>query len=185
MEDYEIVELYWARSQDAVRETERKYGTYCHTIAVQILDSREDAQEVVNDTWLGAWNSMPQNRPRVLKTYLGRITRNLALRRCRDDHRQKRGGGQLSLALEELEQCLPGGVSPEKRVEAQELGTAIDRFLGTLALVPRQVFLARYWFLDPIETIAKNRGFSVSKVKSILFRVRKALKAHLEKEELV
>ena len=182
MEDSRIVELYWARDEEAIRATASKYGSYCRTIADNILHSREDAEESVNDTYLGAWNAMPPHRPEILRTFLGRITRCTALKKWRDGHRDKRGGDEVALALEELSECVPSGHSVEDSVIAGELSERIDRFLGTLAPVERQVFLCRYWYLDSISKIGGDFGFSDSKVKSMLHRTRAKLRVCLEKE---
>ncbi len=182
MEDGEIVDLYWARDERAVAETEKKYGGYCLTIARNILSDGEDARECVNDTWLGAWNAMPDARPRVLSAFLGTITRRAALSRWREKYAAKRGGGETVLALEELGECVPGGQSAEERVEAQELRRVVAGFVRDLPDEPRRVFLCRYWYLDPVADIARRFGFSQGKVKSMLARTRKKLMEELKKE---
>lgn len=113
MEDRKILELYLTRSEQAIRETEAKYGGYCYSVAMNILENRQDAQECVSDTWFSAWNSIPPQSPRVLATFLGSITRNLAIDRWRERRAGKRGGGEMQLALDELSGCVPGGESPE------------------------------------------------------------------------
>lgn len=182
MEDRDIVELYWQRSEHALEETAKKYGKYFFTIANNILGSSEDANEIVNDTYLGAWNSMPENRPTVLSSYLGKITRRLAIKRLEAREADKRGGGEVSLVLEELSGCISAGQSVERELEQAELSSAIDRFVMSLPLTERRVFLCRYWYLDSISDIVKSSGFSQSKVKSMLHRTRKKLKLYLEKE---
>lgn len=184
MEDKQIVDLYWQRSERAIDETARKYGGYCYAIAKGILDDTEDARETVNDTYLGAWNSIPPHKPLVLSTYLGKLTRRYALKRRERQSAQKRGSGEVALALEELSGCIPSGDSPQRHVEQRELTASLDRFLGTLPPVQRRVFVCRYWYLDPISDIAERFGFSQSKVKSMLHRLRKQLKQHLEREGL-
>lgn len=185
MEDGRIVELYWSRDQSAISETQSKYGSYCYTIAHHILARAEDAEESVNDTWLAAWNAMPPHRPNILSTFLGKLTRRISLRKRRDLCRDKRGGGTVDLALEELEECIPYGGGVEEAVEAKELSAAIDRFLEALPAVDRDVFVARYWFLAPLPEISLKFGFSESKTKSMLFRTREKLKKHLHKEGLL
>jgi len=170
MDDEKIVDLYWQRSEDAIPETARKYGSYCRIIAYNILSDFQDADECVNDTWLGAWNSMPQNRPNRLAPYLGKLTRWLSLARLRDKSCLKRGCGETNIALEELSECLDSGESPEKQVEQKELTEAIHNFLTGLDDEQRNVFLARYWFMTPIKEIAEKFNFSQSKVKSMLMR---------------
>ena len=182
MEDERIVQLYWARSSQAIAETDRKYGTYCNSIAYGILQNNEDAEESVSDTYLDAWNAMPPHRPSVLATFLGKITRRIAIDRWRSANRAKRGGGEIVVALEELEQCLAGGQSPEQEIEKKELAQTVNRFLDGLSLWERRVFLARYWYLDSIREIGERFGFSQSKVTSMLFRSRNKLRLQLEKE---
>ena len=130
MDDELIVKLYWDRSEHAISETSQKYGAYCHSIAYGILQSREDAEESVNDTYMDAWNAMPPHRPSILATFLGKITRRISIDRWRSLNRIKRGGGEVTLALEELEQCIAGGQSPEREIEKKELVQVIKSFSG-------------------------------------------------------
>ena len=185
MEDTEIIALYFARSEAAIAETDRKYGHYCYSISRNILNNPEDAEETVSDTYLAAWNAMPPQRPPVLVSFLGRLTRHLSIDRWRSGRAEKRGGGELPLAIEELGECIGSGKSPELLCEEKELGSAIRDFLRALPKMERQVFLCRYFYLDSIAAIAAFTGFSPSKVKSMLHRTRKKLAAHLRKEELV
>lgn len=179
MEDSRIIELYWERSEQAIAETAAKYGSYCYAIAINVLHNREDAGECVNDTYLGAWDSMPPQRPSLLSAFLGKITRNLALKRWRDTHTQKRGGGQLPVVLEELEECISGKLSVEEQIEAKELAQWVNAFVSELPEVERKVFVCRYWYLDPVDAIALRFGFTKSKVKSMLMRTREKLKLSL------
>ena len=185
MDDAQIVDLYWQRSDEAIRQTQLKYGRYCHKIAYNILASDQDAEECVNDTYLAAWHSMPSNRPPALAGYLGKITRNFALTRRTERARQKRGGGEVALALEELSECLAAPGAVERRVEERELTRCIDRFLYALPKTQRQIFVSRYWYMASIEEIAKAFGFSRSKVTSMLHRTRKKLQTALKKEDLI
>ncbi len=185
MEDSRIVDLYWQRNESAIDATAQKYGSYCLRIASNILSSREDAEESVNDTYLSAWQSIPPYRPSVLSTFLGKITRRISLNRWRNQHRQKRGGGEIPLVLEELAQCIPSGQSLEQHLEQKELTQAIRRFLGTLPETQRDVFVSRYWFLADIPEIAGKFGFTQGKVKSMLFRLRERLRDYLLKEGLI
>ena len=185
MEDGRIVDLYWARDERALAETESKYGGYCRAIARNILADGEDVRECVNDTWLGAWNAMPQDRPARLGAYLGCITRRIALNRRKAASAVKRGGGQVPLALEELAQCVPASEDVSSRLELKELTAAVNGFVKGLPDTERRVFLCRYWYLDPVADIGARFGFSQSKVKSMLARTRKRLRAYLEKEELL
>lgn len=184
MEDSAIIELYWQRSDTAISESERKYGRYCRKIARNICTTPEDAEECVNDTWLKAWNLMPDKRPTVLSAFLGSITRSVALNLIKAQNRLKRGGGETTLALDELAECVAGRADPQREVEERELARALGRFVGALPREEKQVFILRYWYLAPVEEIAKTLGFSTSKTKSMLHRTRKKLKTFLEKEEL-
>ncbi|MCI7020331.1 MAG: sigma-70 family RNA polymerase sigma factor [Clostridiales bacterium] len=184
-EDQKIIDLYWNRSENAITETAVKYGRYCTSIAYGILKSREDAQECVSDAYLMAWNAIPPRRPADLGTYLGKITRNLSIDRLRTRNRDKRGGGEMPLALEELEEVVVGSDSPENEAIRKELAASMNRFLRELTVQERYVFLRRYWYLDSLADIAKNTGFSGSKVASMLFRLRGRLKKQLIKEELL
>ena len=184
-DDQKIIGLYCNRSENAIAETAGKYGRYCNAIAYGILQSREDAQECVNDAYLTAWNAIPPRRPADLGTYLGKITRNLSIDRLRTRSRVKRGGGETPLALEELEEVVAGSDSPENEAVRKELIAALNRFLGELTRQERYVFVRRYWYLDSLADIAKNTGFSGSKVASMLYRLRGRLKKQLIKEELL
>jgi RNA polymerase sigma-70 factor (ECF subfamily) len=185
MEDSNIVELYWTRSENAISETAKKYGRYCHSIARNILFNKEDADEAVNDTYLGAWNSMPPHRPSVLATFLGKITRRISLNKWRYQNRDKRGGGEVALALDELEDCIASKAVLEQEIETKELGEKIDTFINTLPETERRVFVCRYWYLDQISAICEQFGFSQEKVKSMLFRTRKKLLEYLITEGYV
>jgi len=182
MEDAAIVALYWNRSEQAIVRTQDKYGSYLTNISYHIVGSREDAQECVNDTYHHAWNAMPPSRPDVLSTFLGKITRRLSIDRWRRNTADKRGGGQTAMALEELEECVSGQESVEDELERRELVRRLDNFLASLPDVQRRVFLCRYWYMDSIQEIASQFGFSRSKVTSMLHRTRSKLKCWLEEE---
>ena len=184
-DDQKIIELYCNRSENAIAETAGKYGRYCNAIAYGILKSHEDAQECVSDVYLTAWNAIPPRRPADLSTYLGKITRNLSIDRLRTQSREKRGGGEAPLALEELEEVVAGSDSPENEALRKELIAALNRFLGNLSQQERYVFVRRYWYLDSLTDIAEKTGFSGSKVASMLYRLRGRLKKQLIKEELL
>lgn len=183
MEDAGIVALYWARDEKAIAESAAKYGAYCLAIARQILTSREDAEESVNDTWVGAWGSMPPHKPERLSAFLGKITRRISLKRRRDRSAEKRGGGQVELALDELRECV--GAATDETFEEMELARLIDAFLEALPDAEQRVFVCRYWYLDPVADIAKRFGYSESKVKSMLYRMRGKLRAKLEQEGVI
>ena len=182
MEDRNIVELYWQRNEGAISETAAKYGPYLYGISYRILASPEDAEECVNDTYHDAWRCMPPHRPSVLSAFLGKITRRISIDRWRCYGAEKRGGGEAALALEELEECVSGSGDVEAEVERLELQKKLDDFLTALPPTERQVFLCRYWYMEPISAIAERFACSGSKVKSMLHRTRKKLRAMLEKE---
>lgn len=182
MEDREIVELFWQRKEEALAESQRKYGGLCRSVAQGILGSPEDAGEALNDALLRAWNSIPPNRPEYLDAYLAKLARRAAIDRLRHDRAGKRWGGEAALALEELGDCVPGGGGAEAALEASELAQLLARFLRSQPEQARQAFLRRYWYVDPLPEIAAVLGCSESKVKALLFRTRKKLRSYLEKE---
>jgi len=182
LEDWKIIELFWNRDESAIAQVEQACGAYCRAIAYNLLGSREDAEECVNETWLRAWGAIPPERPQRLTAYLGKITRNLALRRLEARRAQKRGGGQAPLVLDELLECVPDGNSPEKAAEDAELVACVRRFLSGLGSRERVMFLLRYWYAQPPEEIAKRFRASRGSVTVRLFRTRAKLKAYLEKE---
>ena len=182
MNDKSIVDLYFSRDEEAITQTDKKYGRYCYSIAYNILMSREDAEESVSDTYMTAWRAIPPRRPAVLATFLGKITRNLAIDRWRERAATKRGGGEVTLALEELEDCVAGLQNVEMEYERKELIRAYVKFLDALPITERRVFLCRYWYVDSVEAIAEKFGFSQSKVKTMLYRTRKKLHKTLLEE---
>lgn len=182
MEDSRIIELYWKRSERAIVESERKFGGYCYQIAYHILYSREDAEEIVSDTWLGAWNSMPPHKPNMLSAFFGKITRRCSIDRWRRRTADKRGGGEMPLALDELQECIAGTGAVEETVEHEALAAAINVFLGTLSETERRVFLWRYWYLYSIQEICERSGFAKNKVATMLYRTRIKLREYLSEE---
>ena len=185
MEDLEIINLYWQRSESAIAETAKKYTPYCQAIALNILGSAQDAEECVSDTWLGAWNAMPPQRPSVLSAFFGKLTRNLSLDRWRAGRAAKRGGGETALALEELSECVSAAGGPAQAVEDRELEALVNRFLHTLAARDCDIFLLRYWYAEPLTAIARRRGIRLNTVKTSLYRSRGKLKAYLEQEGIL
>ena len=185
LEDTQIVNLFFIRSEEALRETDRKYGHFCFTIAWNILENQEDAEESVSDTYLAAWKSIPPTRPSQLSAFLAKITRHISLDRWRRRSAEKRGGGEADVALEELEECVAGSNTVESTVAAKELQAALNRFLETQSEMERVLFVSRYWYLRPVKEIADKTGLSVSNVKTQLCRTRKKLRFFLEKEELL
>ncbi len=184
MDDRQIIELYWQRNEQAITETQQKYGGYCYAIAYRILQNREDAEESVNDTYLGAWQSMPPHRPNPLSAFLAKITRNLSLKKWREKSAQKRGGGEVAMTLEELKDCIPAPNTVEQEVELLELAAIIDDFLRTLSKEERALFLCRYWYFDSVKEISVQFGYSESKVKMKLLRTRAKLLQRLQREEI-
>ena len=179
MDDNEIIELFWRRSEDALTECGNRYGGYCRTIAKNILNNDGDADECVNDTWFRAWNAIPPAKPSRLKALLAKITRNIALDRYENAHSQKRGGGNIEMALDELAEI------PALEAENGEITKAIDRFLSSEPAENADIFVKRYWYLQSIKEIAAEYGFNENKITSLLFRMRKRLKQILESEGLM
>jgi RNA polymerase sigma-70 factor (ECF subfamily) len=184
MEDKDIVDLYWAREESAIRETEKKYGRYCHYVASRILQSDEDAEEVVNDTYLRAWNSIPPSRPTQLKAYLAKIASRLSLDRYDARSAEKRGGGELPLVLEELAECVPSGEG-EHLADEITLRDAVNRFLWSLPVESRRIFVRRYWYASSVAEIAREYGMKESAVGMLLLRTRAKLKHELNKEGIL
>lgn len=182
MEDEQIVALFWRRDQEAIVQSQRKYHPYLSKIAYNILHDQEDSQEVVNDTYFKAWQSIPPQRPSKLSIYLGRLTRHGAIDRYRHHTSQKRQGDTYAMCLEELEECCATGQDPQQVLDGKLLAQAISRFLCTLKPQTRAMFLGRYYFLDSLKEVAQYCGVRESKAKSTLFRVRKALRAYLKQE---
>lgn len=184
MEDGKIIGLFFGRDEAAIRAVGEKYGGYCAAVAGKILDDPQDVEEVVSDTWLRAWESIPPNRPVSLKLYLARIARNLAFDRFRAQSREKRGGGAVVLALEELRECAAPG-QPGDSLDAKELGKAVNGFLKKLPRRERDIFLRRYFHLETAREISLGLGISEVNVRAILSRTRKKLRAYLIKEGLI
>lgn len=180
MQDEQIVQLYWDRNEQAIPETDTKYGKYCTAIADNILGSREDAQECVNDTYLNAWNTMPPHRPKILSTFLGKIVRNLSFNRYKHSRAQKRGGGETALVLDELCDIVSDKENVEEAFSHKELAEAISKFLSELSQEKRYTFLRRYWYTDSVKDIAEKCGRSENSVSVELNRTRKKLCDYLK-----
>ena len=178
MEDNEIISLYWKRDENAIKETEKKYGKYCTSIAYNILQNKEDSKECVNDTYLKTWNSIPPQKPNILKLYLAKITRNLALNKYEKNRAHKRNNG-MELVLEELEECIPNKDFVEEKIEYQNSTQYLNNFLKELQQEKRSIFLERYWYFKPIKEIARKNNLKENNVKVILFRLRNELKEYL------
>ena len=177
-DDQTIIQLYWERNEEALVETAEKYGSFCRSIAENILHNSEDAKECVNDTYLKTWNSIPSNRPRIFPAFLGRIVRNLAFDRYDHLTASKRGGGQIDVELDELEECIPDASTEPGRDES-DLSEAINDFVGSLPERNRIVFVMRYWYTDSIPDIALELHMTESNVSAVLSRLRNRLRTLL------
>lgn len=184
MQDEMIVALYWQKDENAIRETERKYGRYLSKIAYNILSDWEESKETVNNTYLKAWNSIPPHKPSILSTYLGKITRQLSIDAFRTRNRKKRKPSEYVISLSELEDCISSSETTEQSVELKMLAGAINAYLYALPAEARNMFVGRYYFADSIREVADYYGVSEPKVKSMLYRTRQGLKDYLEKEGL-
>ncbi len=182
MQDELIVELYWQRNEDAISQTQKKYEKLLISIAHNILYNNEDCKESVNDTYLAAWNSMPPNKPNVLSAYLCKITRRISIDIFRKKNREKRKASEYSLSLDELDECLSSTSTTEHEYEEKQLTYAINEFLHTLSDEAKNLFIGRYYFLDPLKKVAQYCNLSESNAKTILYRTRLALKEYLKKE---
>ena len=182
MEDNAIVDLYFARDEQAIVQTDKKYGSYCYSVANRILCSREDCEETVSDTYYHTWNAIPPQRPDFLKLFLAKITRNLAFSRWRKLSAAKRGGGETELVLEELALCIPAAQQVDDQLNLKELAGAIGAFLNTLHRREQNIFLQRYFFMDDAQTIARRWGMKRTQVNTILSRTRTKLKTYLTRE---
>jgi len=181
MEDASIIELYVQRNQRAIEETAAKYGGYCSTVASNLLGCPEDTEEIVNDTWLAAWNDIPPSQPSCLRLYLGRLTRNLAISRFRFVRSKKRCAGMESL-LSELEEVIPGGTSPEEALAGKELAFCLQNWVDSLEREERQLFVRRYWHGLSVKQLAQEAGISQNAMTLRLSRLRRSLRARLEQE---
>ena len=185
MDDSAIIELFFARSEQAIRELDDKYGKVCYSLSYNILNSRQDAEECVNDAYLGTWDAIPPARPNPLLAFLCRIVRNLSLMRYHADRAAKRGGGSYTVALEELEGCLATPCTVEGSIEEQELVRLIEDFLDTLSPENRVLLMRRYWFSDSYGEIAARTGLSEKNVSVRLTRIRKQLRNYFEERGVV
>ena len=184
LEDSQIIDLFFERSEQAIAELDRKYGPAVRKTAANILRDREDAEECVNDTYLGVWNSVPPHRPEPLGSYVCRIARNIAVSRLRANTAARRSGG-VELVLDELAECIPASVDLEGELEARELLAAIERFLSTLSYDDRFLFVRRYWYADSVKEIAAAVHSRENRVAVRLFRLREKLQKFLMKEGLL
>lgn len=182
MEDMRIIDLYFARSEQAIEETAKKYGAYLGVVANNILHRPEDAEEIVSDVYLAVWNSVPPNRPQVLKHYLSRIARNLTFKRYAYLSAQKRAP-ETELLLSELDECIPDNRrSAEEMLEARELGAIVNRFLSTLPPDACSLFVSRFFYAQTLDQLASKYGCSARQIKYRLEKLRKSFRTYLQKE---
>lgn len=184
MEDSQIIELYWQRSETAITETSRKYGRLCRRIALNIVGNFSDAEECENDTYVATWNAIPPTRPHVFSAFLSKIARNIALNRYEYNKARKRNN-EFDLILSELEECIAGRNTVEDAYEEGVIASLIDEFLANLSQEKRVIFVRRYWYSDAVKDIAKRLQISESKVKTVLFRTRKELQDYLAERGIV
>lgn len=178
MDDKTIIQHYWDREERAISETADKYGVFCYSIAEDILNNREDANECVNDTYLKMWNAIPPKWPKVFPAFIGRIVRNLSYNRYVMTKTLKRGGGQIEIVLDELEECIPDN-SLNIETDVNELKEAIEAFIDTLSERNRKIFVRRYWLTENVGYIAKKMNMSENSVSAALKRMRKKLQVYL------
>lgn len=185
MTDDQIIDTYWRRDEQAIRESSTKYGKYCFTISNNILQNREDSEECVNDTWLKAWLALPPQRPVRLKLFFAKITRNLAINKYKARITDKRGGGEVSLILDELSECLSDPDGVESEYMAKELGKAVNTFVHSLPKRQCDIFIRRYFYSESISEIANKYGLTAHYITVMLSRTRRKLKHYLNKEEFI
>lgn len=183
MNDSQIIELYFARNQRALSESQTKFGAYCTSVARNILNDDRDVEEAVNQTWFESWKVIPPQKPDILSAFLGKITRNISLNMIRSRSAQKRQA-DFAESYSELEEIV-GTSSVEDEISAKDLAGSINRFIAELPEIQQKIFVCRYWYFDSVEEIGKRFGFSKSKVKSTLYRIRKKLHKHLTEENLL
>lgn len=183
MEDSLIIELYFIRSEDAIKETDKKYRRYCESIGYHILKDHQDTEECINDCYFHAWKSIPPVRPVNLRVFLGKIMRNVSLDCYRKKNSKKRKGSEFDILLSELDECIPSNDSTWDNYNSKLLSESIEKFL---ALIPQKhcvVFMKRYFFCKSLKEISKECSLTITHVKVLLFRIRNALKRHLEMED--
>ncbi len=185
MEDTQIIEQFWHRNEEAIKETSAKYGKYCYAIANRVLRNAEDSEECVNDTWMKAWNGIPPAKPECLKLFLAKITRNLAFNKYEERNAKKRGRGEIQLVLDELEECIAGSSDVESELSMRELEKSINRFVQSLSKKEANLFVRRYFFTESVGMIAGRYGMTENHVMVTLSRTRSKLKKHLEQEDYV
>ena len=179
MEDENIIRLYWDRDETAIEETSKKYGKYCFSIANNILCSREDSEECVNDTYVKVWDSIPPQRPSIFSAFIGKITRNISLNRYKLNNAEKRGGNEMPLVLDEVREIVSGHPDPEEQAIRDELIAAVNDYLATLPVEKRVMFVRRYWYADDVKSIAERMGTSENNISVSVRRIRNSLRGYL------
>ena len=180
MDDERIVELFWQRDEDAITQLNAKYGAFCYTVAFNVLSVREDAEECVSDALRRAWDSIPPERPKLLRAWIGKVTRNLAINAWNRNRAQKRGG--MELLLGELEDCVPASASAESAADEAELAAAVSRWLKAQKELDRALFVRRYWQGEPLNKLADEWGIPPNRLAQKMLRLRRSLRSALEKE---
>lgn len=181
MEDKVIIELFFNRDANSITEADKKYGKYCYKIAFNILANKEDAEECVNDTFFAAWENIPPHNPEILSAYLGKIARNLSLKKYRFKNAQKRDVNN-QLSLDELNECIPSASDILEQLDIKETAKIIDGFLRNLSKKDRYIFIRRYWYLDSLDSICSFTGLNKGQLKMRLLRIRKKLLLKLNEE---
>lgn len=179
MEDENIIRLYWDRDETAIEETSKKYGKYCFSIANNILCSREDSEECVNDTYVKVWDSIPPKRPSIFSAFIGKITRNISLNRYKLNNAEKRGGNEMPLVLDEVREIVSGHPDPEEQAIRDELIAAVNDYLATLSVEKRVMFVRRYWYAEDVQSIAERMGTSENNISVSVRRIRNSLRGYL------
>ncbi len=184
MEDIKILKLYQSRSENAIAETEKKYGSYCHSIAYNILRDKGETEECVNESFFKTWKTIPPEFPKNLAVFLGKIVRNTAFDIYVAKRRLKRGGGDIELVLDELAECA-GNDDVEAEIDRKEAGKVVLSFLNNIDVQKRRIFILRYWYVMPVKEIAEKYSLKENNVKVILHRLRKELKNELLKNGII
>ncbi|MBR6987695.1 MAG: sigma-70 family RNA polymerase sigma factor [Clostridiales bacterium] len=179
MEDENIIRLYWDRDETAIEETSKKYGKYCFSIANNILCSREDSEECVNDTYVKVWDSIPPKRPSIFSAFIGKITRNISLNRYKLNNAEKRGGSNMYIVLDEIGEIVSGQPGPEEEAVMSDMTAAVNEFLAALPAEKRIMFVRRYWYADDVKSIALRMGTSENNISVSVRRIRNNLRDYL------
>lgn len=181
MGDKDIIDLYLQRDELAINETQTKYGSYCYTIANNILSIHEDAEECVNDTWVHAWNRIPPIIPKSLKAFLGKLVRDISLSRYRKNHAMKRYSG-MEIMLAELEECIPSEFDVQKELDQQDMADLINGWLGSLSRIDRVLFIKRYYYGEQVKSLAKLQACTENQMAQKMLKLRNNLKLYLISE---